>query len=402
MRRHFIRRRRKPGDGPRATFAGRPIRFPRDHGTYIHPDKFVNKAVERKTQENFIPKHNFGDFAFSETLKKNIAAHGYRQPTPIQDEAIPPILQGRDLIGLANTGTGKTASFVLPILERLANKPQNEVAVLIIVPTRELANQIDEEIRIFSWGLNIYSTLCVGGASLNRQISSLRRRPQIVIGTPGRLKDLHGQGVLRLAQVKVLVLDEADRMLDMGFIRDIRFLVGQLPRERQSLCFSATMPADIERLLKGFMIDPVTVSVRTGISSEFIDQDVIRASTEEQKIRILDDLLRQNGFEKILIFGRTKWGVQKLADRLGKLGHSAEAIHGNKSQPQRQRALKAFKEDKVKVLVATDVAARGLDIPDVSHVINFDQPNTYGDYIHRIGRTARAGKQGKALTFVSG
>ena len=186
----------------------------------------------------------------------------------------------------------------------------------------------------------------------------------------------------------------------MGFIRDIRFLVAKLPRERQSLCFSATMPREIEQLMEGLTVNPITISVKTGVSSEFIEQDVIRTSSKEQKVEILNELLHQSDFEKVLVFGRTKWGVQKLADSLSALGNSTEAIHGNKSQPQRQRALRAFKEGRVKVLVATDVAARGLDIPGVSHVINFDQPNTYNDYIHRIGRTARAGKQGKALTFV--
>ena len=290
----------------------------------------------------------------------------------------------------------------MPILHHLGQFQDQRAAVLILVPTRELANQIDEEFRAFSWGLKIYSALCVGGASMNRQISALNRRPQVVIGTPGRLKDLFGRGVLRLGGIRILVLDEADRMLDMGFIRDIRFLVGQLPKERQSLCFSATMPQEIERLTREMLINPVNISVKTGTTSEFIEQDVIRASSKEQKLEILDGLLRKSDFEKVLVFGRTKWGVQKLADNLSQRGHATTAIHGNKSQPQRQRALKDFKEGRAKVLTATDVAARGLDIPNVSHVINFDQPNTYADYIHRIGRTARAGKGGKALTFISG
>ncbi|HLD96367.1 MAG TPA: DEAD/DEAH box helicase, partial [Patescibacteria group bacterium] len=296
---------------------------------------------------------------------------------------------------------GKTAAFLLPILHHLRQFPYQEAAVLVLVPTRELAAQIDEEFKVFAWGLKLYSALCVGGASINRQIAALNRRPQVIIGTPGRLTDLFDRGVLRLDGIRILVLDEVDRMLDMGFIREIRFLIAQLPRERQSLCFSATMPIEIEQLMREMMVNPVTVSVKTGLTSEFIEQDVIRTSSKEQKIEILNGLLHQPDFEKVLVFGRTKWGVQELADSLSALGHSTESIHGNKSQPQRQRALRAFKENRVKVLIATDVAARGLDIPDVSHVINFDQPNTYNDYIHRIGRTARAGKQGKALTFVS-
>ena len=400
--RHYSRRLRKQNiGGPRAFYNGRPIRFPREQGAYINPEKFVNKAVVQADQADFVPQHQFKDFPLGERLQLNIKARGYTTPTPIQDAAIQPILEGKDLVGLANTGSGKTAAFLLPILHHLRQFQYHEAAVLVLVPTRELATQIDEEFKVFAWGLKLYSALCVGGASINRQIAALNRRPQVVIGTPGRLTDLVDRRVLRLDGVRILVLDEVDRMLDMGFIRDIRFLIAQIPRERQSLCFSATMPREIEQLLMELMVNPVTVSVKTGVTSEFIEQDVIQASSKEQKIEILNGLLHQPDFEKVLVFGRTKWGVQKLADSLSALGHSTESIHGNKSQPQRQRALRAFKEGRVKVLVATDVAARGLDIPDVSHVINFDQPNTYDDYIHRIGRTARAGKQGKALTFVS-
>jgi ATP-dependent RNA helicase RhlE len=400
--RHYSRRPRKQNiGGPRAFYNGRPIRFPRDQGAYINPERFVNKALVQADQTDFVPQHQFEDFPLEERLQLNIKARGYTTPTPIQDAAIQPILEGKDLVGLANTGSGKTAAFLLPILHHLRQFPYQEAAVLILVPTRELAAQIDEEFKVFAWGLKLYSALCVGGASINRQIAALNRRPQVIIGTPGRLTDLFDRRVLRLDGIRILVLDEVDRMLDMGFIRDIRFLIAQLPRERQSLCFSATMPREIEQLMKELMVNPVTISVKTGLTSEFIEQDVIQASSKEQKINILNGLLHQPNFEKVLVFGRTKWGVQELADSLSALGHSTDSIHGNKSQPQRQRALQAFKENRVKVLVATDVAARGLDIPGVSHVINFDQPNTYNDYIHRIGRTARAGKQGKALTFVS-
>ncbi len=401
MRRYSFRRSTNQNTGPKAFYNGRPIRFPRDQGAYINPERFVNKAVVQADQADFVPQHQFKDFPLEERLQLNIKARGYTTPTPIQDAAIQLILEGKDLVGLADTGSGKTAAFLLPILHHLRQFSYHEAAVLVLVPTRELATQIDEEFRAFAWGLKLYSALCVGGASINRQIAALNRRPQVIIGTPGRLTDLVDRRVLRLDGIRILVLDEVDRMLDMGFIRDIRFLIAQLPRERQSLCFSATMPREIEQLMRELMVNPVTISVRTGLTSEFIEQDVIRASSKEQKIEILNGLLHQPDFEKVLVFGRTKWGVQKLADSLSALGHAAESIHGNKSQPQRLSALRAFKESRVKVLVATDVAARGLDIPGVSHVINFDQPNTYDDYIHRIGRTARAGKQGKALTFVS-
>jgi ATP-dependent RNA helicase RhlE len=371
---------------------------PKRQGAYINPDKFVNKATAPQDIEVFVPVNQFADFNFSQALKRNVAEHGYVTPTPIQDGSIEAALAGRDLIGLANTGTGKTAAFVLPIIERLMKL---QGTALIIAPTRELAVQIDEEFRAFAKGLRLYSAICVGGANINRQISQLNRRPHVVIGTPGRLKDLFNQGFLKLGQTKILVLDEADRMLDMGFIRDIRFLIDQLPKERQSLCFSATITPEIDRLIREMLVDPVTVSVRTTETSEHVEQDVIKASSKDEKIAILSNLLGQPEFDKVLVFGQTKYGVQKLADSLAKNGHTTEAIHGNKSQAQRQRALQAFKDQRVKVLVATDVAARGLDIPDVSHVINFDQPNTYEDYVHRIGRTGRAGKRGKALTFVS-
>lgn len=384
----------------KAFYNGRPLR-PQRQGAYIDPTKFVNKARPQAEQAVFVAKHLFTDFPFGETLQNNIKAHGYITPTPIQDVSIQPILDGRDLIGLANTGTGKTAAFVLPIIKRLRDSGTQDVSVLIMVPTRELATQIDEEFKIFAYGSGLRSVLCVGGASLNRQISELGRRPQVVIGTPGRLKDLLNQRKLPLHNIKTLVLDEADRMLDMGFIRDIRYLVAQLPTQKQSLCFSATMPTEIERLMREMLKDPVTVSVRTGPTSAGIDQDVIKAGSKEQKLEILSELLRQPEFERVLIFGQTKWGVQKLTENLQQRGHRVESIHGNKSQPQRQRALQDFKIGKIKALIATDVASRGLDIPDVSHVINFDQPNSFEDYIHRIGRTGRAGKSGQALTFIS-
>jgi ATP-dependent RNA helicase RhlE len=374
---------------------------PQRQGAYINPEKFVNQAVAAKDEVKYVSTHTFSDFGFSPELQRNIDNHGYVHPTPIQDQSIPATLQGKDMIGLANTGTGKTAAFTLPIIQHLLNKQGRSMA-LIVAPTRELAVQIDEEFRIFAKGLRLYSAICVGGASLHRQISQLNRHPQVVIGTPGRLKDLINQGALKLGGTEILVLDEADRMLDMGFIRDIKFLIAELPEKRQSLCFSATITPEIEWLLKELLTDPVTVSVRTSETSDHVQQDVIKASSKEEKFQILSDLLRKPEFEKVLVFGQTKYGVQRLADNLSKEGLTAEAIHGNKSQPQRQRALQSFKNNQVKVLVATDVAARGLDIPNVSHVINFDQPNTYEDYVHRIGRTGRAGAKGQALTFVGG
>lgn len=368
-------------------------------GAYIHPSKFINKATVAAEEVPYEPQHLFKDFNFVPALQKNIEFKGYTKPSAIQDQSIPLLLEGKDVIGLANTGTGKTAAFLLPIIEKLyANR--DLASVLIIAPTRELAQQIDEQFRAFSYGMKLYSTLIVGGTNMDRQIRDLRRGPHVIIGTPGRLKDLLNRRILNLENVKTLVLDEADRMLDMGFINDIRMLVGHTPTERQTLFFSATITPSIAELTKEFLRNPETVSVRTADTSESVDQDVIEAGSKEEKHDILNKLLSDPEFEKVLVFGETKFGVQRLSDSLEKNGHTSVAIHGNKSQSQRQRALKAFKDNKVRVMVATDVAARGLDIPNVSHVINFDQPATYEDYVHRIGRTGRGGASGKALTFI--
>ncbi len=371
-------------------------------GKYIDPQKFVNQAVEAQNFEAYEPKNIFTDFGFIKGLESNLVAKNYTLPTQIQDQAIPEVLKGRDVIGLANTGTGKTAAFVLPLIQIIksqTNAPRGVLA-LIMAPTRELAVQIDEEFKTFAKGLQIYSTICVGGVNIGRQIRELQRSPQVVIGTPGRLKDLSNQRKLDLSKVMISVLDEADRMLDMGFLPDIKHILGLLPTKRQSLCFSATITPEIQRLMDVMLHDPITISARTVETSEHIEQDVIKFSDPVEKAAILEEMLLKKHYHKVLVFGETKWGVQKLADSLNKKGIRSEAIHGNKSQPQRQRALKAFSDGRVEVLVATDVAARGLDIPNVSHVINYDQPASYEDYIHRIGRTGRAGNKGHAHTFV--
>jgi len=366
----------------------------------IDPNKFINKAIAPVEEVPFEPEHKFADFGFDARLQQNVAGHGYVLPTPIQDGAIESVLEGRDLIGLANTGTGKTAAFLLPTIQRMLH--QQAKRCLILIPTRELAIQIEEEFRIFAKGLGLYATLVVGGASIHRQLDQLRRRPQFIIATPGRLKDLLENYNQRIDDFDVLVLDEADRMLDMGFIRDIRAIMSHIRDERQTLFFSATITPDIQQLLTTILKDPVTVSVRKGETSDHVEQDVVHVPADKAlKEEKLVELLGEPEFKKVLIFGETKWGVQRLADRLNKRGLKVAAIHGNKSQPQRQKALADFKAERVQALIATDVAARGLDIPNVSHVINYDPPKQYEDYVHRIGRTGRAGKSGKALTFVT-
>jgi superfamily II DNA/RNA helicase len=360
---------------------------------------FVNTAVTIETADKYEPRNEFADFGLSQRLLSNVAGRGYVAPTEIQDLSIEPILEGKDLIGLADTGTGKTAAFVLPIIELLTSESAFGTT-LVITPTRELAGQIEDEFHAFARGMGLKSALCVGGTGINKQIAALKRWPQLIVGTPGRLKDLLGTGKLPVREIEVLVLDEADRMLDMGFIRDVREIAGALDKDRQSLCFSATITPEIERLLEDFLRDPVTVSVRRRLTNDHIEQRVIEASDRNHKTEILTGLLREPAYEKVIVFARTKHGAQRLADKLVKVGLKAQAIHGNKSQSQRQRSLAAFKDDRARILVATDVASRGLDIPDVSHVINFDQPETHDDYIHRIGRTGRAGNGGNALTFV--
>jgi len=365
---------------------------------YIHPSKFINKAKSYE-ETPYEATHTFADFPFGAELHHNIAEKGYETPSAIQDQAIPHIIAGKDVIGLANTGTGKTAAFLLPIIERQSGIMLRP-SVLVVAPTRELAQQINEQFREFSRGLHLYSTLIVGGVNIDRQIRELKRRPHVIIGTPGRLKDLLQRRQLQLKNMTTLVLDEADRMLDMGFLPDIRQIVGEMPRERQTLFFSATITPEIEALTRDFLNDPVTISVRTSETNEHIEQDVIEARDKAHKMELLTDLLAKDEYEKVLIFGETKFGVQRLSDYLDQRGISSVAIHGNKNQAQRQKALKQFKDERVRVMVATDVAARGLDIPNVTHVINFDTPQTYEDYVHRIGRTGRGGASGHAHTFI--
>jgi superfamily II DNA/RNA helicase len=366
---------------------------------YIHPSKFINKAVSKAEEVPYEATHKFADFPFGSELHHNISQKGYVTPSAIQDQAIPHIIDGKDVIGLANTGTGKTAAFLLPIIERQSGIMLRP-SVLVIAPTRELAQQIDEQFREFSRGLGLYSTLIVGGVNIDRQLRDLKRRPHFIIGTPGRIKDLIQRRALQLKNMTTLVLDEADRMLDMGFLPDIRQIVGEMPEERQTLFFSATITPEIAALTKDFLKDPVTVSVRTGETSDHIEQDIVETRDKNHKIEVLVNMLSDEAFEKVLVFGETKFGVQRLSDHLDNSGIPSVAIHGNKNQSQRQRALKQFKDERVRVMVATDVAARGLDIPNVTHVINFDTPQTYEDYVHRIGRTGRGGARGQAFTFI--
>ena len=365
----------------------------------IDVSRYINKgSVAPQKEEVFTPVHKFEDFNVDQRLKVNIAQKGYVLPTPIQDKAIPEILKGLDVVGIANTGTGKTAAFLIPLIHKTLLNPKEQI--LIVVPTRELATQIDDELKGFTKNLKIFSVCAVGGMPIGRQISNLRYFNSFVIGTPGRIKDLIERKSINLSRFNTVVLDEADRMLDMGFINDIKLMMSLMPKDRHTLFFSATLSSDIERLIKDFLKNPVRVSVKTGDTSKNIEQDIVKIVDANKKVDILHDLLIQKDLEKVLVFGRTKHGVEKLSRSLNDRGFKSASIHGNKNQSQRQRALNDFKLNRTQVLVATDVAARGLDIPNVSHVINFDVPATHEDYIHRIGRTGRGGKLGKAITFI--
>lgn len=359
----------------------------------------IKKGRQVYQEEVIAPEiTSFAQFPLSPKLLENIIRKNYTAPTPIQIKAIPQILDGHDVIGIANTGTGKTAAFLIPLIHKIYNDKGERA--LIIAPTRELAVQIHEELKSFAKGLGVFSALLIGGLSIKRQIGDLRQSPHVVIATPGRLKDIVRARGISLGMYTNVVLDEADRMVDIGFINDIKYFISLLPQDRQSLFFSATIDGKVKDILNNFVVEPVTVSVKTQDTSENITQEVIEIEKDVRKIDKLHDLLTQDGFSKVLLFGRTKWGIQKLTSALAERGFRVGAIHGNKNQNQRQRALREFKEGTIQVLLATDVASRGIDIEDVSHVINYDMPDSLDSYIHRIGRTGRANKKGIAITFV--
>jgi superfamily II DNA/RNA helicase len=340
----------------------------------------------------------FQDFAFHEQLHRNIATKGYVSPTPIQDQTIALGLAGKDVIGIASTGTGKTAAFALPILHRLMSDRTSKA--LIVAPTRELAQQIEAECRAMGKGGGFTGALLLGGMSYGPQLRDLRAKPRIVIGTPGRIKDHIERGTLALDTVNLVVLDEVDRMLDMGFVNDVQLLLSQLATQRQAFYFSATMDTRVNNLIRTFSPDAEMITIKASDTSENVHQDVVRYRAKQDKIDKLHDILIDTDTAKAIIFEATQRSVERLERDLGERGFRVAAIHGGKSQGQRARALRSFKQNEVTILVATDVAARGLDVSDITHVINYTQPQTYDDYIHRVGRAGRAGRVGYALTFV--
>ena len=346
----------------------------------------------------------FTNLNLSTPLLKAISDQGYTHPTPVQEKAIPFILAGRDMLAGAQTGTGKTAGFTLPILELLSQKPYQKVKrpvrVLILTPTRELAAQVGESVQTYGKYLPFKSTVIFGGVGINPQIQALKNGVDILVATPGRLLDHLSQGTLDLKHIEILVLDEADRMLDMGFIKDIRRIISVLPSKRQNLLFSATYSDEIKKLCESILRNPAIVEVaRRNTSSELVNQRVIIVDCK-RKTALLGELIKKHSWEQILVFTRTKHHANKVADYLNKIGISSSAIHGNKSQGARTKALADFKAGTIKVLAATDIAARGLDIDQLPHVVNLELPNISEDYVHRIGRTGRAGNNGEAISLV--
>ena len=393
---HFNKRSASFSRHSRPSNNNRGNRGPR--AQYIDPAKFVKTATLIEAEE-YVPKHSFTDFAISQGLKNNLTAKGYVIPSPIQDQTIPAALEGKDILGIASTGTGKTAAFAVPILQKLTVDKNS--AALIIAPTRELAQQIEQECRELGKGSGLSGAVLIGGSSMGAQLRDLRHNPRIVIGTPGRIKDHIERRTLRLQHFDVVVLDEVDRMLDMGFINDVTTILSELSQPRQSMFFSATMDTKIRNLISRFTEDPFTVTLKATGGSENVHQNVVRYAGNIDRMEKLHNILLKDEVQKVIVFDETQRNVERLSDELLKRGFSAGAIHGGKTQGHRERALAKFKKSEVTILVATDVAARGIDVADITHVINFSIPKAYDDYVHRIGRAGRAGKIGHALTFIN-
>lgn len=381
------------------TYRNRPAQ-PKNRGPkkdYIHSSRFIQSA-KPATEPDYVPTHKFSDFALHPIIQNNLQAMGFSAPSPIQDQSIPVGLSGQDVVGLADTGTGKTAAFAVPLIHRLLTK--NDARALILAPTRELAQQIEETCRRIAKGSGLSDALLIGGVPMGPQLRALRNKPRIVIGTPGRVKDHIEQRTLPIERFNLVVLDEVDRMLDMGFVRDIRNILHQTARQKQSFFFSATLDARVREILTEFSVEPVHVLVKSNDASRNVEQNIVPYATHDEKLEKLHNLLLQKPVVKTLVFDDTHRSVERLTKKLQARGFNADTIHGGKSQSQRQRALKRFRDNQVNILVATDVAARGIDVVDITHVVNYSAPQSYSDYIHRIGRAGRAGRVGHALTFV--
>lgn len=366
----------------------------------INPNQLIQKA-EGFLEKPYQALTTYQDMEIHPQLKLNLKSMGFVNPTEIQEKTYQNIIERQDLIGIANTGTGKTGAFLIPIIHQLLDENKNSFSTLVIVPTRELALQVEDEFKKLSKGLNLYSSCHIGGTSITKDINRLKQNNHLIIGTPGRLLDLAQRGNIKLAQISTLILDEFDRMLDMGFIHDIRKLVGGMKNRNHTMLFSATVEPSQKSLIHEMVKNPVTIAVSNGsTSSKNVAQDIIHVPDGADKFEMLRKLLSSNDFSKVILFAETKRLADKLSKKLNQSGIKTDQIHGNKSQNYRINALSNFKNGNIKVLVATDVAARGVDVDSVSHVINYQLPINYDTYIHRIGRTGRAGKKGMAYTFI--
>ncbi len=382
-------------------FSGRPARSGGRGGGGFKKDRidesmFINKATVAE-EVKYVATHAFTDFDIAETLSMNLIKKGIMHPSPIQDQAIPVALKGGDIIGIASTGTGKTAAFLIPIINKMVTDRNHKA--MILAPTRELAIQVQEEFRVFTQGMRLFSVAVVGGMPIGKQMRDLEHGAHMIVGTPGRVKDLIARGKIPMDRVSTIVLDEADRMLDMGFIDDMKMILKLLPTHRQGMFFSATFAPEIKRLCTDFLNDPITISVKTRDTSSSVDQDVVRAP-RGQKLDALHEILIRPEAKKVLIFRETKRNVDELARDLRARGFAVSPLHGDMRSRERNRAVESLSKGLIQIVVATDVAARGIDIPDITHVINYETPSTYDTYIHRIGRTGRASKTGIALTFI--
>lgn len=385
-------RTRPNGGGPRR---GRPSKG-RNNST-LNPADLVNQA-ETHEENHFEPSISFEETPLNPKLKALLKDKGYTMPTEIQEKSLEPLLEGRDLLGIAKTGSGKTAAFLLPMLER---QIQGHHQALVLAPTRELALQIQDEYRSLNKGLKLYSNCYIGGTNMNNDLKKAHLPTDLIVATPGRLLDLHQRGAVNFKAVKMLVIDEFDRLLDMGFERDLDIILDALPIERQNLLFSATIDRSQERRIAEILNDPVRLQISSGeLSNDHVQQELVYLKEGEVKMEVLLRMLEHEDFQKVIIFAETKRWVSKVNRKLRQAGIRTDEIHGDKSQNYRQKALKAFKAGKLQTLIATDVAARGIDVDDITHVINYQMPKTMDSYIHRVGRTGRAGKTGIAYTFV--
>ena len=365
----------------------------------LDPTLLIRKANVNEVSE-YVSERIYDDMPISPNLKECLHRKGFKRPTEIQDRTLEALLEGRDMLGIAQTGTGKTGAFLIPIIEKLLEN-RRKLYALVVVPTRELATQVEEEFTSMTRGLGLQSGVFIGGTNINRDIQNLRKPNNIIIGTPGRLLDLYTRKVLDFSKFNNLVLDEFDRMLDMGFVHDVKRIIGAMRQRQQTMLFSATLDRTQENLISSILTNPLKIKVSEGdTTGDNIDQDIIRMNNGDDKFNVLLNMVSEDSFEKVLLFEETKHKASRLCKKLNSAGISSDQIHGNKSQNARQRALSSFKQGKIRVLVATDVAARGIDVSDVTHVINYQIPMTFDSYIHRIGRTGRAGKTGKAYTFV--